>query len=183
MTNKYRDIEIMPCNCGGRRTQAPSRNIDMTKTSPATHLQDDNFVLAEYTHRNTGQHRVVGPASGRDYGYRAGGDRFLVDKTDVASQPHLYRVIEVKEKPAPPPPTPTVPTAVTPPPNINTDVETFNLQNIAGITPEIEEQLTELGITSPEDIIEFGEANLIKKIKGVGKARASAIMAALEQTK
>lgn len=71
---------------------------------------DDNFVEILYDHPNRGDHPVVGPVTGTFYGYRSGGDKFLVDRRDIAGSPHIFKVQDAEnvmvkqETPEPPPP-------------------------------------------------------------------------------
>jgi hypothetical protein len=75
-------------------------------------VPDDAYVEVEYIHPNRGQHQVTGAATGEKYGQRAGGERFLVRRDDIAAQPQFFRIIEL-EKVAPPEPTAVV---IPPPP-------------------------------------------------------------------
>lgn len=89
------EIKNMCGSCGKskyRPNYGPqSQNVTGVQNMAIT---DENMVLIEYMHGNTGDHMVVGLATGLKYGYRGGGTRFLVHKADVAAAPHLYRVIE-----------------------------------------------------------------------------------------
>jgi glycosyltransferase involved in cell wall biosynthesis len=67
-------------------------------------MEDSEFVLCRYTHPNTGQHMVVGAETRVQYGYRGGGEIFLVHRKDIQAQPHLYLVLEQEARPVPQPP-------------------------------------------------------------------------------
>ena len=83
-------------------------------------MDDSLYVLVKYTHPNRGQHIVMGMATQTKYGYRGGGEIFLVHKQDIAAQPHLYEVIPNEPTPIPqvapvlPPPPEAVTVTITP---------------------------------------------------------------------
>lgn len=56
---------------------------------------DDQIVLAEYMHPNRGQHEVVGGATKTKYGYRGGGEVFMVHIDDIAAQPMYFRQVRL----------------------------------------------------------------------------------------
>lgn len=75
---------------------------------------DGDYLMVEYTHPNRGQHRVIGPVTKTTYGFRGGGERFLVHKDDVAAHPQYFRPIQtapakvplpshIQDTPPPPP--------------------------------------------------------------------------------
>lgn len=64
-------------------------------------MDDSEFVLAKYTHPNIGEHPVIGTETRTKYGFRGGGEIFLVHKKDAAAQPHLFSVIDSKPTPVP----------------------------------------------------------------------------------
>lgn len=76
--------------------------------------EDKNYILAQYTSPNVGNHHIIGAATGQKYRYAAGGGPpFLVHKDDIAAQPHLFRPIAsaveqpaIEEVSAPLPPQP-----------------------------------------------------------------------------
>jgi hypothetical protein len=140
---------------------------------------DKDFVLVYYSHPNVGQHKVVGYATKTNYGYRAGGDRFYVNRQDIAAQPSIYKIIEEnviapEVKTVPPPPPVEV---VSPPEEIAENIMESNsvsLETVPGITPAIRAQLNAEGVHSLDELIEFGEEGLLS-LKGVGKTRAVTI--------
>lgn len=182
MQDKYQKGKIMtPCNCGGKpvvtRVQVNERppvqkDNDMLNQRTA----DNDFVLIYYNHPNKGQHKVVGYVTRTNYGYRAGGDKFYVNRKDIAAQPNLFQFIEqtvnipVEVKPVPPPEA--VKEVVM---NIM-EIEGIPLDTVPGITPSIRAQLNASGVHSLEELIDFGEEGLIS-LKGVGKSRATTIYA------
>lgn len=122
LTEKYKEIEVVACGC--KETQyKPTPTLTRGTLSTARAQPkgdksvDGDMIRAKYLHPNRGQHRVLGGAEKIDYGYRAGGDIFLVHKNDIASQPHLFQAIEpiMPAKPKPAPSEPPV-IAETPPP-------------------------------------------------------------------
>lgn len=72
-------------------------------------MSDAEYVLAKYIHPNVGQHPVIGVETKIRYGFRGGGEIFLVHKKDLTAQPHLFSVIDTA-------PTPIEPTPVVAPP-------------------------------------------------------------------
>ena len=211
LSNKYKKGTPMPCNCGGNRannqavlTELSNRTQRMTAASVSKGNgkmnNDEDFVLCLYDHPNRGQHMVMGASTGQSYGYRGGGEKFLVHTNDIAAQPNVFKPIAVEATapiriPAPPPPpVPTTPTRQ----NARTvgelvelasnglddtmvmeveteDVEEFSLDTIPGVTPDIASKLQARGVQSLQDLVELGNANLMQ-IKGIGPSRADAIL-------
>lgn len=95
LQEKYSKGEVMGCGCsGGNAPMLESRSPEMLKQEEGRSLaamSDENFVLCIYTHPNLGEHRVIGPATGIDYGWRGGGAEFLVDRRDIAVMPMWFR--------------------------------------------------------------------------------------------
>ncbi len=158
---------------------------------------DSDMVMARYKHPNRGQHTVVGPATKIKYGFRAGGDVFLVHKDDVRTQPHLYEEIEtrevaapVKAPPAPPPEALPEPEALeaedtTPPADVITGdsppVRDINIVGrLPGVTAPIAEQLDADGIETADQVLELGIDGL-QKYTGIGKVKAEAIIEVIGQ--
>lgn len=95
MLDKYRKVKIVACNCGKKNSvvygpDAGIKQPNMINDQKVDQMSDSNYVLAKYNHLNVGGHRVIGPSSRIDYGYRSGGDEFLVHKMDVESDPQLF---------------------------------------------------------------------------------------------
>lgn len=178
LLNKYKGKPVMPCStCPGRSGRAPAPAIYTPAQTPnleASKMSDDNYVLVSYNHPNLGAHKVVGPVSGVNYGYRNGGgkDKMYVDKRDVAARPDVFvAVIEqpVQQKtvtPPPPIPSPLVPTAAT---------EDTDLQKIPGVTQTIMVQLNATGRNTVGDLQEMTEEQWLS-LKGIGATRAKIIM-------
>jgi len=195
--------EAMPCNCGGRRNNpAPTQTItQQTVFAEANTIMahDENFVLITYTHLNRGQHKVVGPVTGTNYGYHGGGERFYINKADLAGAPNIFQIyreptvqetVEVA-RPAPKPPVQMVeetpepepepliePEPFTEPPEPLAEPEkpAFDPQLIPGVTPRLAQMLLKNGVTSVQAVHDLGKEGLMA-INGVGEARAEAIMA------
>lgn len=122
LDEKYEGLEIMGCGCSGQSNNTQTyrsvqRVLTDTQDRSIEGMNDTDMIMCEYMHSNRGQHRVVGNGGGQrtDYGYRKGGDRFLVHRKDIAAQPHLFRPIKVEpravaaaparqQRPAPPKP-------------------------------------------------------------------------------
>jgi hypothetical protein len=91
-------------------------------------MDDSQYVLAKYTHPNIGQHVVMGVATQTKYGYRGGGEIFLVHKQDIAAQPHLFEVIPSEPLPIP------QPSPVAPPPPVQ--IEAAEVVPVAAKKPK-----------------------------------------------
>lgn len=84
-------------------------------------MKDSDMVKCRYVKLGKGHHLVVGPATGKAYGYRGQGDIFLVHKRDVQAGMNWFQPIQderpelvvrmpaVQAKVAPPPPEIVVP--------------------------------------------------------------------------
>lgn len=187
MKHKYEGVEKMPCvSCGGNRSV--KNTVDMSlKSSSASAGNDKEFVLALYNHPNRGDHMVVGPSTGINYGYRCGGDKFLVHVNDKAAMPHIFvdvkelEYVSANEAPKPPEIQIAPPVALEPPSPSITD-EKFDLQMIPGITQGIADQLTEMGVVSKKELLELSVDD-IKSVKGVGEVRAKAIFGSIQKMK
>ena len=139
-------------------------------------MRDDDFVLIEYVHPNKGQHSVRGAETKNYYGQRARGDRFLVHRTDVAVQPHIFQIV----RSAPLAEARQVPAAKLPEPEpISMPRPSFDLDLLPGVTPTISTRLAESGLDSKEAILAAGVTGL-QEVKGIGKTRAEAIIKYLE---
>jgi glycosyltransferase involved in cell wall biosynthesis/predicted flap endonuclease-1-like 5' DNA nuclease len=195
MIAKKDSAQMTPCGCKGTQriaTAAVSQPLPQREREMMA-IEDANLVLVIYQHPNRGGHRVIGPATSTDYGYRGGGDRFYVHKGDVGAAPHLFVPIETAEKVAekvapPPPPQPapqpvlaTPPTATEPVVEAVPSPQAFDLQTLPGVTPQIAMGLNALGAHTPDDVVKLGVEGL-RRIKGIGTKRAEAIIAYIEET-
>ena len=151
LIDKHEREEIMPCRgCGGSRPAAPR---PPARTAPSASIQpmglkDEEFKMCLYNHPNRGQHPSIGQAVFRDkvegvhmvrdrgnqgwrihYGFRGGGEKFLVHTEDIRIAPHLYTVIE--SKPAPP----KVDKPSLPPPDRLVEEESFIREDDSGMPP------------------------------------------------
>jgi len=112
LREKHERIEIQMCGgCGGRKTApvgaaSPSRAIP--SNAPVLNLAaDEDFILCLYRHPNRGQHTLVGAAAFANrieglhmiatregwkihYGFRGGGEKFLVHREDIRLAQHLF---------------------------------------------------------------------------------------------
>ena len=99
LKEKYSHMITKGCRgCGGQgRYTPPSQNNRMEEVADNS-VKDSDFIKCEYKSENTGQHHVVGPISGTNYGYRAGGDVFLVHIKDVKGQTDMFKPLEDEPK-------------------------------------------------------------------------------------
>jgi glycosyltransferase involved in cell wall biosynthesis len=212
LVDKHERIEVKMCgSCGGRRPSPPSIKTAATANAPALALNNDDFKLATYMHPSKGQTHVYGAPLFRDrldgvhmiqdrqtrlwrihYGWRAGGDKFLVHTEDLRQSPHLFREEQVVKMPVvehvpTPEPVSIVEQAVeevverkVPEPK-RIDVKAvmkgngaFDPQKLPGVTPKIAQTMKQRGITSLDDVLDLGEEGL-QEVEGIGAVRAKAI--------
>jgi len=186
MLNKYAKEGVKMCECS---QSSPTINIpqnversEQMKGAQVQAMSDDNFVMIVYQPMNTGMHRVVGQASGYDYGYRGSGEPFLVDARDAALYPEVFIIMEAPKTETPP--ENSVPQAVQPEPptpvkideelkelkEIIPEPENF-LDSVSGLTPASKSALIEHGVTTASKVRAVGVAGL-RQIKGIGPKRA-----------
>ena len=127
-------------------------------------MSDQDFVLIRYIHPNRGQHPVVGPATRTNYGMRAFGDEFLVQRKDVEAVRHLFE--ELRQTPVP---VPVMPPPTTPPPT-SLGWGTLNDKIVKVLEGEGFEGLGDLRGIPTEQLL---------TIKGIGKATANSIQSQL----
>jgi len=184
MADKYAQMETVMCsNCpqGKRQSPAPSTPFEARfQQVPATQerLQDADMVLCIYNHPNRGTHPVVGAATQLRYGYRAGGDKFLVHKSDIAVNPDLF-IPEEALRPAPTPAAPVeleAPTAL-----VEKKDETPFLErllddvDLAGIGPELKAKLIEAGRETVQDVADMGE-DALAEFENMGRRKAATVL-------
>lgn len=213
MRQKYREVPLMPCNCGGNgrvRTSSSPVPISpiLTTTAKEAIMQDQDMVKIRYNSANRGQHRVVGPETRTDYGYRKQGDEFLVHRSDIARNPTLFTEIDqyvppvqsvvppapprAVAPPAPPAPRPATPPEAPPAPTIERSPEetpeasiqapVFDVAALPGVTPAVASQLIEAGVDNVDKFLELGIEGL-KKFRGVGEFKAAQIIDAVNVLK
>lgn len=108
----------MGCNCGGKtKNQSASPESEAMQgvlgKMTQQNFTDNQMEMVVYNHPNRGEHPVYGASTKTFYGNRKGGgsEKFLVHKSDIAAQPHLYQVSRDAMAPVskiiePPPPRP-----------------------------------------------------------------------------
>lgn len=106
LKRKYEGAKSMPCkSCGQATKQHPvypeTAFNPQASSSPLAGMNDTELVECIYMSPNIGDHDVRGASTGIRYGYRAGGQRFLVHRADIAAQPHLFRQVEGIRAPEP----------------------------------------------------------------------------------
>lgn len=182
----------MGCNCGPKKN-APSNGASamqmMSQGESVMQQNDVDFIEIVYNHRNKGQHGVRGAATGTFYGYRKGGDTFLVHVRDQQAQPQLF-IVEKPVLASAPKINYSGPRVKTPAPKrfeadkekesvlageLSNVKEALDLQSLPGVTPTVARNLTKAGLTSKEAILSAGIAGLTD-VKGIAEARATAIM-------
>lgn len=202
LLEKYKEEKPMGCGCGNQRPapviEQPQLKFMLADTKNGANkgmdMSDDLIVLALYTSLNIGGHRVIGAATGTDYGYRAGGEKFLVDRRDVEVQPNLFTILTTEVKPpvtvsnVPEPPTPVkekwtdpgLPRV--PPPETKSEASHFDLQLVPGVTGIMAMALNGMGVHDIDDLLQLGEEGLME-VKGIGAVKAKIIIDWCEQQK
>lgn len=179
LKQKYEELPIMACgSCGNSDNGAASALATQTFaqmfTAPnqggLSKMADSEMVECVYTHPNIGMHPVVGPATGTNYGYHGGGDKFLVHVKDIAAQPHYFKE-QPKVAPVEAEVNETVPGEALPPPPRNPD-----FTGIKGITAETQAKLVAAKLYNAADIVAAGKAGLEKA--GVSPRVAAVILKA-----
>jgi len=187
-------IELMGCKCGGKSPQPHVLPVAPAAEGVAIEMENDNdYVLVQYISPNKGQHSVVGAASKKFYGYRAGGDTFLYRHDDLALQPHLFVKVDNMSHVERKPDAPVVEILVAPTPAEGVDVEdlpeelveeelaeeVFDLQSLPAVTERIAVRMGQSGLDSPEQILRHGVDSLVA-VKGLGNAKAQMIYSYVE---
>lgn len=140
MQDKLRRLPMAGCShCGQPRAGNMPPRAPSQHTQQALAVNDDVFVMAKYLSANKGDHGVVGVAqfteriqgvkmrpknvAGQtiwiiDYGYRSGGDTFLVHRRDLQLSPTQFEAVqgETSKVALPQAPPPVRATPVTPRP-------------------------------------------------------------------
>lgn len=197
LIEKYKGTDAMACNCSKRKKTAtvPARapvaeRTPMSREEMMLPKSDDEMVLIEYNHRSLGQARVIGMATGMEYGHRARGDKFLVHREDIKLQPTLFVPVAVKREPEPepepepasvgvveakrvdiplPPPPPMPEPEPEPEPEI--DESSADLEGVPWVSPIIAQELNSLGVYTRKQLAEMDFQTLVR-IKNVGPSRA-----------
>lgn len=202
MKDKYakEGIDDMACSsCSGRSKKSASINTRSIKPGSMDNknaIEDDNVKLVILDDGHTGQHRIVGAHTKREYGYRASGEKFYIDERDYNIQKHIFKTIEDKvevEKETPKPPPPPEPKEEKEEvaggvlddimggkkqeekPKSAIAAEPFDFADINGVTDEHAAELNALGVHTIADVLDFGEEKLTE-LRGIGKARAKSIV-------
>jgi len=197
--HKFEGGDTMPCRTcsGGRKTIAPASTRQVQPSQVArseNQLSDNDVILITYNNPNRGQHKVVGPSSKTNYGYRSGGgvEHFYIRKEDLATHPDWFTpynppaaIVEQPKLAAPPPPevlTTNLPdfietkaaSEVIPAPPIA--FKPLDLQSIPGVTEKVAASLRAKGVREWQDLVDLGMDGL-KSVEGIGDKRAEAILA------
>ena len=193
LTDKYKEVKNVPCI--GCRGKSKTPTIRKTAVLTTAVLNDEDLVVAEYTAPHRNQQPLVGTAGFDNkiegphmirarpdnrwhihYGMRAGGDRFLVHKADIAVAPHLFKPI-IQEAPTVPKEPMTPPVSLIPesPTIAETAKITGSLQKIPGISAKFAKMLKADGIETTEDVIELGVEGLVA-YKGCAEYKAKIIL-------
>jgi glycosyltransferase involved in cell wall biosynthesis/predicted flap endonuclease-1-like 5' DNA nuclease len=96
LIEKYEGIETMACSqCGrGSRATAPQPRVMMNASRSAPEMNDADWVTVELIDGNVGQHPMgKGVFTGKDYGQRSHGERFLMHREDMKARPGKFREV------------------------------------------------------------------------------------------
>lgn len=200
----------MGCGCSGSKTVDPVSHrmqnmVSSTQNGSSQQMNDNEVVMVEYMHPNKGQHSVRGTATKRFYGYRSGGDRFLVHVDDIQERPHLFRPVEgkadelgvqareargVPDKPEPvaanvdAPDEDLVQAPATKEGTTEEEIqaileeasgEPLDLANVSGIRKDAIQELARHGVTTKKRALDLGVEGL-QKIKWIGESTAEEII-------
>lgn len=205
---KYRSIDIVGCNCGGNGRQATKAASNgggaglaaVARSNGGSDMAGNDLVMIVYTHPNRGRHRVIGSSTRTDYGYRKGGEQFLVKAEDARTQSHIFRPVEQMRaaaptgvKPLPPVPVPIgtvapepAPDEIAPsfePPEAGAaETETaagLDLQALPGVSKTLAKKLKSKGIQTADDILALGPEGLVEL--GAAPSKALIIIQSVEE--
>jgi hypothetical protein len=150
---------------------------------------DENFKLIKYLHTSRGQHPVIGLATKLRYGYRRGGESFLVHLSDIAAAPNLFVSVEEpiarRVEPMPVAAPQRIQESAPPEPVMVTDDSVsalekavmavrFDMQLLPGATSQVVKSLSEAALTNPEAILEAGVDGL-EQVRYIGATKAKLI--------
>lgn len=171
-----------------------------TKTGNTIQVMDSDLIRAKYTKPGSEAGRTIGAVSGLDYGYRAGGEEFLVHKQDVFDQrgnlmapaqftPVLVQSQGPKVERAAPPPPPVLRLGTAPNGNVMANLASDELpapspvkmpdplvSEVPGIGEGTTRKLRDMGIATVNELILAGEGVL--KEAGLPPAKAQAAFVA-----
>lgn len=178
LRDKYEESEPMGCGCKGNGRVRPSV-VRSTQVNPlarmtesveamASNMNDQDLIMVRYEHPNKGQHAVVGSMTKTKYGFRAGGDSFLVKKADIDAQPHLFKVIEHR---------PEAPKQTIAPPSAPRPIGQ-KISELPGVSQNIADMLEADGLVMTTDLSDL-TADDLTKYKGIGKVTAETIIKAV----
>lgn len=177
---------MMGCNCKQKQPmQPPSQSESIALEGEQLMENDNDYVLVQYNSPNKGQHSVIGFNTKTHYGYRRGGDTFLIKHDDYLAQKHMFTIVDKmsqskrfiesgKTKP------PDAPELIVEHDDVTEDDENFDLQILPGITPVIADRMRNTGLATPDLILQHGEDSLVA-IKGLGKIKAKMVYEYVEE--
>ena len=192
LSDKYSKEETEMCGCRSSRTptavrQATRSSAPSKFTIGGKEVEDSDVVMVEYNHPNVGQHPVIGPATRRKYGYRAGGERFLVHKDDVQHSPTLFKpvgaeqreaVVQRPQRKAPPPPEPVMKEEEPEPVDLEEDpARSHTPLDLSGLelSKRVIQNLARNGFVTEERVLDAGEEGLVE-VKWIGEQTAQDIL-------
>lgn len=203
LKNKYKGEKAMPCACsdsqpnvntyGGaqqtRQAMQPegNRRLNTYEERNLMNINDQELILVRYNSANIAPHPIYGAVTGTFYGYRAGGDIFLVHKSDVASFPDLFIAVE-QAAPAPRPEPAPPPEAAQPDTDDENeeditifddiDLNDIPITEVSGVSEHAAKMLQDAGIKTAADLMNLGYRGMIAL--GMRRDRARAIMDGLD---
>lgn len=179
MQDKFEEDDMCCGGSGGsvaqQYTPPPPLNINM---GVMNNMNGNDYVMIELDDGKSGDHRVKGPITKTDYGYRVSGDRFLMHVTDVTSIVNSKGKLQVKiltleEEPE-------VEIVEEDPP-----IETFEgvplITSMQGINSKTLALLEQYGMQTVKDVLAIGEEGLLP-IKGIGPILAQRVIESAQKT-
>lgn len=190
-----------PASNGGGNGNGVAMPVNLrTKTGNTIQVMDNDLIRAKYMKPGSEAGRTIGAVSGIDYGYRTGGEEFLVHKQDVFDQrgnliapaqftPVLVQSQGPKVERAHPPPPPVLRLGTVPNGNVMANFATDELpapksvkmpdplvSEVPGIGEGTTRKLRDMGIATVNELILAGEGVL--KEAGLPPAKAQAAFVA-----
>lgn len=150
LKQQWKEADIMPCpgGCGGGKNPPAPHINDVLRTQKGIQTMDDkNLVLIRYDHPNRGEHAVYGPQSHTFYGYRAGGESFLVQRADMEARRDWF--VEINESVPVPTPQP-----VPPPKPVRVEIPHIEHSSKSEARRQVDE-LVEGGVIKRNNIPEY----------------------------
>lgn len=179
MQDKFEEDDMCCGGSGGsvaqQYTPPPPLSINM---GVMNNMNGNDYVMIELDDGKSGDHRIQGPITKTDYGYRVTGDRFLMHVKDVTSIVNSkgrlqVKILTLEEEPE-------VEIVEEDPP-----IEMFEgvplITSMQGINSKTLALLEQYGMQTVKDVLNLGEEGLLP-IKGIGPILAQRVVESAQKT-